>query len=109
METVLSRTAAPAFGTTAAARPVALRGTGPGEALGNRRLLNALVAGLGLLAAALLSGRFDAGLPKLTQAEAATPMVAAASTPPRPSTPRLCFHGAGGELLDFAPAEGRCP
>ena len=70
-----------------------------------RRLLDAAVAGLGaLFAAALFLGLFDHGLPpKPARAEAA-PMMAAA-----PSGPGLCFHGPGGELLDFAPAGRRCP
>ena len=72
------------------------------------RLLNALVAGLGgLLAAALFSGLFDGGLPRPARAEEAA--VAAAGGPAaRPPAPCLCFHGPGGELLDFAPAGGRC-
>ena len=71
-----------------------------------RRLLDAAAAGLGaLFAAALFLGLFDHGLPpKLTRAEA-EPVRAAAA----PSAPGLCFHGPGGELLDFAPAGRRCP
>ncbi len=67
------------------------------------RLLDAIVAGLGaLFAAALFLGLFDHGLqPTPARAEAA-PVVTA------PSAPGLCFHGAGGELLDFAPAGQRC-
>jgi hypothetical protein len=62
------------------------------------RRLNAVVAGLvGLLAAALFSGVFDGGFPKPARAEAAAPAIAG-----------LCFHGPGGELLDFAPAGRRC-
>jgi hypothetical protein len=72
------------------------------------RLLNALAAGLGgLVATALFLGVFDGGLPRPARAEAAA--LAAASGPARPSAPVLCFHGAGGELLDFAPAGQRCP
>ena len=65
------------------------------------RLLNTLAAGLGgLVAAALFLGVFDGGLPRPVHAEAA---LAAA-----PSAPGLCFHGPGGELLDFAPAGQGC-
>jgi hypothetical protein len=69
-----------------------------------RRLLDAALAGLGaVFAAALFLGLFDHGLPpKPSQAEAAP--VAAVS-----SAPRLYFHGAGGEILDFAPAGQRRP
>ena len=64
-------------------------------------LLQALVAGLGgVLAAALFLGAFDGGLPRPVHAEAA---LAAA-----PSALSLCFRGAGGELLDFAPAGQGC-
>ncbi len=63
--------------------------------------LRALVAGLaGVLAAALFLGAFDGGLPRPVRAEVA---LAAA-----PSAPGLCFHGPGGELLDFAPAAQGC-
>jgi len=67
-----------------------------------RRFLHTLVAGLaGVLAAALFLGVFDGGLPRPVHAEVAL------AAPPAPS---LCFHGPGGELLDFAPAGGgRCP
>ena len=66
------------------------------------RFLHTLVAGLaGVLAAALFLGVFDGGLPRPVHAEVA---VAAAA----PSAPGLCFHGAGGELLDFAPAGRGC-
>ena len=70
-----------------------------------RRLLDAALAGLGaVFAAALFLGLFDHGLPpKPSQAEAA-PLVAAVS-----SAPRLYFHGAGGEILGFAPAGQRRP
>ncbi len=62
--------------------------------------LHALVAGLaGVLAAALFLGVFDGGLPRPVRAE-----VALAA----PSAPGLCFHGPGGELLDFAPAGQGC-
>ena len=71
-----------------------------------RRLLDVAVPGLrALFAAALFLGLFDHGLPpKPTRAEAA-PVLAAAAPP----APRLCPHGPGGELLDFAPAGRRCP
>ena len=63
------------------------------------RLLHAIPAGLGgLLAAALFVGLFDGGLPKPARAEAAAPVAVTS----------LCFHGPGGELLDFAPAGQRC-
>ena len=66
------------------------------------RFLHTLVAGLaGVLAAALFLGVFDGGLPRPVHAEAA--LVAEA-----PSAPGLCFHGPGGELLDFAPAGQGC-
>ena len=67
------------------------------------RFLHTLVAGFaGVLAAALFLGVFDGGLPRPVHAEAAA-LVAAA-----PSAPGLCFHGTGGELLDFAPAGQGC-
>ena len=67
------------------------------------RLLHTLVAGIaGVLAAALFLGAFDGGLPRPVHAEATR--VAAAA----PSASGLCFHGAGGELLDFAPAGQGC-
>ena len=67
-----------------------------------QRFLRTLVAGLaGVLAAALFLGAFDGGLPRPVHAEAALVAVA-------PSAPRLCFHGPGGELLDFAPAGQGC-
>ena len=66
------------------------------------RFLHTLVAGLaGVLAAALFLGVFDGGLPRPVRAEVA---LAAAA----PAAPGLCFHGAGGELLDFAPAGRGC-
>ncbi len=65
------------------------------------RLLHTLVAGFGgVLAAALLLGASDGGLPRPVHAEVAP---AAA-----PSAPGLCFHGPAGELLDFAPAGQGC-
>ncbi len=65
------------------------------------RFLHTLVAGIaGVLAAALFLGVFDGGLPRPVHAEVT---LAAA-----PSAPGLCFHGAGGELLDFAPAGRGC-
>ena len=60
------------------------------------------MAGLAGVAAALFLGAFDRGLPRPVRAEVA---LAAAATPPAPG---LCFHGAGGELLDFAPAGLGC-
>ena len=68
------------------------------------RLLDAAVSGLGaLIAAALLLGLLEHGLPpRPARAEAAVTMAA-------PSAPGLCFQGPGGELLDFAPAGQRCP
>ena len=67
------------------------------------RFLRTLVASLaGVLAAALFLGVFDGGLPRPVHAEAALAVVAA------PSAPGLCFHGPGGELLDFAPAGRGC-
>jgi len=71
------------------------------EPRGASWLPHALVAGLGgVLAAALFLGVFDGGLPRPVHAEVA---LAAA-----PTAPGLCFHGAGGELLDFAPAGRGC-
>ena len=71
-----------------------------------RRLLDAAVAGLGaLFAAALFLGLFDHGLPPTPARAEAAALVAAAA----PAAPGLCFHGPGGELLDFAPAGQRCP
>ena len=69
------------------------------------RLLDAFGAWLGgVLAAALLLGMFDGGVPRPTRAEAAAPV--------RPlvqmAASGLCFHGPGGELLDFAPAGQGC-
>ncbi len=76
----------------------------PGAEQPPRQLLGAAVAGLGaLFAAALFLGLLDHGLPpKPARAEAA-PVAAA------PLAPGLCFHGPGGELLDFIPAGQRCP
>ena len=66
------------------------------------RFLHTLVAGLaGVLVAALFLGVFDGRLPRPVHAEVA---LAAAA----PSAPGLCFHGPGGELLDFAPAGQGC-
>ena len=66
------------------------------------RFLQTLVAGFaGVLAAALFLGVFDGGLPRPVHAEVG---LAAAA----PSAPGLCFHGPGGELLDFAPAGRGC-
>ena len=67
----------------------------------------ALMSGLGVLAAA---GRFlmvlDSGLvPPAAWAEAEALMPARPSA--LPSSPRLCFHGSGGEILSFAPRH--CP
>ena len=78
------------------------------ERTSGSRLFHALVAGLaGLLAAALFSGLFHGGLPRPARAEEAA--VAAAGGPAaRPPAPGLCFHGPGGELLDFAPAGRHC-
>ena len=68
------------------------------------RFLHTLVAGFaGVLAAMLFLGVFDGGLPRPVHAEAAA--LVAAAAPPAPS---LCFHGPGGELLDFAPAGQGC-
>jgi hypothetical protein len=68
-----------------------------------RRFLHTLVAGLaGVLAAALFLRAFDGGLPRPVHAEAAALAAAA------PSAPGLCFHGPGGELLEFAPAGRGC-
>jgi hypothetical protein len=62
------------------------------------RLFGAVAAGLGgLLAAAMLSDVFDAGLPKPVHAEGAPPAFVA-----------LCFQGPGGEHLGFAYAGQRC-
>jgi hypothetical protein len=62
------------------------------------RRLSAVVAGLvGLLGAVLLSGMIEVSLPTPARAEVAAPAVAG-----------LCFHGQGGELLDFAPAGQGC-
>ena len=67
------------------------------------RFLRTLVASLaGVLAAALFLGVFDGGLPRPVHAEAAARAAVA------PSAAGLCFHGAGGELLDFAPAGQGC-
>ena len=66
------------------------------------RFLHTLVAGFaGVLAAALFLGVFDGGLPRPVRAEVALAVAA-------PAAPGLCFHGAGGELLDFAPAGRGC-
>ncbi len=71
------------------------------EPSGGPRSLHSLAAGLaGVLAAALFLGVFHGGLPRPVQAEMA---LAAA-----PSTPRLCFHGPGGELLDLVPSGQGC-
>ena len=69
------------------------------ESSGASWLLHALAAGLGgVLAAVLLLGVFDGGLPKPVHAEAA---LAAAA-------PSLCFNGPGSEFLDVAPVGQRC-
>ena len=66
------------------------------------RFLRTLEAGLGgVLAATLLLGVFDGGLPRPVHAEVA---LAAAA----PSAPGLCFHGPAGELLGFATAGRGC-
>ena len=74
------------------------------------RLLHAVVAGLAaLFASALFLGVFDGGLPpKPARAEAAVPELDGGGGPARPLIQRLCFHGPGGELLDFAPRQ-HCP
>ena len=65
------------------------------------RFLGIAAAGLGaLLTAALFLGAFDGGLPKSARADVAAAVA--------PSVAGLCFHGAGGELLDFAPAGQGC-
>ena len=65
------------------------------------RFLHTLVAGLGgVLAATLLLGVFDGGLPRPARAE-----VARAAAHPAPG---LCLNGPGGEFLDFAPAGQGC-
>jgi hypothetical protein len=66
------------------------------------RLFKAIMAGLGALAAAVLFlMMFDGGLASPSaRAEAEAP----AGAPAQPSIPRLCFHGPGGEILNFAPA-----
>ena len=75
---------------------------------GPRFFLEAIVAGLGaLVAGALFLGVFDCGLPKPARSEAAAPTLAGGGGPARPSIPRLCFLGSGGELLDFAPGSPR--
>ena len=77
------------------------------ERSGRPQLLDAIAAGLGaLFAAALFLGLFDHGLPSKPARAAAAALTAPA---PAPSALGLCFHGAGGELLDFAPAGKRCP
>lgn len=74
------------------------------------RLLDATVGGLGaLFTAALFLGALGSGLPKPAPVEAAAPDVAGWGAPARPPVPGMCFHGAGGELLDLAPAGQRCP
>ena len=66
------------------------------------RFLHTLVAGFaGVLAAMRFLGVFDGGLPRPVHAEVAL----AAAAPPAPG---LCFHGPGGELLDFATAGRSC-
>ena len=78
------------------------------------RLLDAIGVWLGgVLAAALLLGMFDGGLPKPARAEAAALVVlAVGGGPVRPLTQQsalgLCLHGPGGELIDFAPAGQHC-
>jgi hypothetical protein len=73
------------------------------------RLLRAIVAGIAVLVATTLF-LFDVGFPpKPVRAEAAAAALAlAGGGPARPSTTRLCLHGPGGEILDFAPGQ-RCP
>jgi hypothetical protein len=103
----IGRAAAHPRNTTELSKPHVMEGTqamrGNDAALEQNsasRLLHTLVAGLaGVLAAALFLGVFDGGLPRPVRAE-----VALAA----PSAPGLCFHGPGGELLDFAPAGQGC-
>ncbi len=76
------------------------------------RLLDATVGGLGaLLTATLFLGAFGGGLrkPARVEVEAAAPVMAGWGAPARPPVPGMCFHGAGGELLDLAPSGQRCP
>jgi hypothetical protein len=75
------------------------------------RLLYAAAAGIGaLFAAALTSGALLHGAPPMpARVEAGAPVPAGGSGPARPSAPRLCFHGPGGDLLDLAPAGQPCP
>ena len=75
------------------------------------RFFGTVVAGLGaLVAAALFLGAFDGEMPKpaRAEAEAAAPVLAGGGGPGRPSALSLCFHGPGGEFLDFAPAGQHC-
>ena len=78
------------------------------------RLLDASGAWLGgVVAAALLLGLFDDGLPKPARAEMAAPVVlAVGGGPVRPlvqlSALGLCFHGPGGELIGLATAGQHC-
>ena len=68
---------------------------------GRPRLLEATAVGLGaIFATALFLGLFDHGLPP-KPARAAAPVA-------MPPASGLCFHGPGGELIDFAPAGQRC-
>ena len=74
------------------------------------RHLGAVAAGLGpFLAAALVLGALYGAPPMPTPVEAATPALTGGSGLARPSAPRLCFHGPGGEFLDLAPAGQPCP
>ena len=68
---------------------------------GPRFLHTLMMAGLaGVLTAALFLGVFGSGLPRSVHAE----MALAAAL----SAPDLCFHGPGGELLDFVPSGQGC-
>jgi hypothetical protein len=73
------------------------------------RLLRAIAAGFGALVAAALF-LCDVGFPpKPVRAEAAAAAALdGGGGPARPPGARLCLHGPGGEILDFAPRP-HCP
>ena len=74
------------------------------------RLVGATVAWFGaLLAGALVPQAFEGRPPGPTQADAAPAAARAAVVAPARAPPAgMCFHGPGGELLQFVSAGQHC-